>query len=94
MTVGELKKALSAYADDMDVMTQKKEIFGNVGSVNNVKVDSYASFGISVPCVLLTDVFPEDCPCDDCDDYDHCVYESSGCAKYDVWKAEHEGDAV
>ena len=62
MTVGELKKALSAYADDMDVMTQKKEIFGNVGCVNNVKVDSYAFFGISVPCVLLTDAFPDDCP--------------------------------
>ena len=55
MTVGELKKALSAYADDVEVITKKTEIFGTVGYVYSVKADTYASFGKDIPCVLLTD---------------------------------------
>lgn len=89
MTVGELKKALSAYADDMEVMTQKTTIFGNVGYVHRVKTDVYAFFGKSIPCVLLTDDFPEDCPCDDCNFTNKCMYESN-CPREAIWKAEHE----
>lgn len=59
MTVGDLRKALNDYPDDMKVMTKKTEIFGNVAHVNSVRKDSYGSMGISVPCVLLTDEFEE-----------------------------------
>ena len=61
MTVGELKKALSVYVDDTEVITKKTEIFGNVGYVHRVKVDAFAFFGRSIPCVLLTDDFEDDC---------------------------------
>ena len=60
MTVKELKEALSKYPDDMEVMTKKTEVFGNVASVNSIRQDSYGSFGIDVPCVLLTDEFEEE----------------------------------
>lgn len=60
MTVKELKEALSKYPDDMEVMTKKTEFFGNVASVNSVREDSYHSFGVAVPCVLLTDEFVEE----------------------------------
>lgn len=57
MTVGQLKEALKGFADDVEVMTKKTEIFGNVAYVNNVVQDSYAFFGVDIPCVLLTDEF-------------------------------------
>ena len=54
MTVKDLRKALNDYPDDIEVMTKKTEVFGNV---NSVRKDSYGSLGIAVPCVLLTDEF-------------------------------------
>ncbi len=57
MTVAELKKILNKYPDNMEVMTKKTELLGNVAYVNSVKEDSYGFFGIDVPCVLLTDEY-------------------------------------
>lgn len=55
MTVKELKEKLSNYSDDVEVMTKKTEIFGNVGCIFSVRKDSYQCFGIDIPCVLLSD---------------------------------------
>lgn len=57
MTVKELRQALNDYPDDMEVMTKKTEVFGNVAYVNSARTDSYGFFGVNVPCVLLTDEF-------------------------------------
>lgn len=59
MTVKELKNELEKYDDDIDVMTKKTEILGNIGEINSVRKDSYGFFGADVPCVLLTDEFVE-----------------------------------
>lgn len=59
MTVGELKERLNQYDDDMEVLTKKTEIFGNVAYIHSVKEDSYGFFGEAIPCVLLTDEFEE-----------------------------------
>lgn len=55
MTVKELREALSKFLDDMEVLTKKTELLGNVAYVNSVKEDSYVFFGTNVSCVLLTD---------------------------------------
>ena len=57
MTVKELRDILKDFDDDVDVMTKKTEIFGNIGYVNSVRKDSYSSLGVNIPCVLLTDEF-------------------------------------
>lgn len=57
MTVKDLREALNDYLDDMEVLTKKTELFGNVACVNSVKEDSYSFFGVDVPCVLLTDEY-------------------------------------
>lgn len=57
MTVKELRNALNNYPDDMEVLTKKTEILGNVGEINSLRKDSYGFFGADVPCVLLTDEF-------------------------------------
>ena len=57
MTVKELHEALSKFPDDMEVLTKKTELLGNVAYVNSIKEDSYGFFGTDVPCVLLTDEF-------------------------------------
>ena len=57
MTVKELREALSKFPDDMEVLTKKTELLGNVAYVNSIKEDSYGFFGTDVPCVLLTDEF-------------------------------------
>lgn len=57
MTVRELREILNNYPDDMEVMTKKTEFFGNVAYINSIKQDSYASFGVDIPCVLLTDEY-------------------------------------
>lgn len=59
MTVKELKSLLERFPDDMEVMTKKTEFFGNVGYVESVRKDSYASFGVDIPCILLSDEFEE-----------------------------------
>lgn len=60
MTVKELKSILDTFDDDLEVLTKKTEIFGNVAYVNNARKDSYGVFGHDVPCVLLTDEYYED----------------------------------
>lgn len=55
MKVKELREALSKFPDDMEVMTKKTEIFGNVAHIFSVRQDSYGFFGADIPCVLLTD---------------------------------------
>lgn len=55
MTVGELKEILNQFPDDMEVMTKKTELLGNVAYVNSVRKSTYGFFGADVPCVLLTD---------------------------------------
>ena len=57
MTVGDLKKKISNYPDDLEVLTKKTELLGNVAYVNSVKEASYGFCGIYVPCVLLTDEY-------------------------------------
>ena len=57
MTVKELRDALKEFDDDMEVLTKKTELLGNVAYVNSVREDSYGFFGTDVPCVLLTDEF-------------------------------------
>ena len=57
MKVKELKSILDTFDDDLEVMTKKTEIFGNVAYVNSVRKDSYGCLGSDVPCVLLTDEF-------------------------------------
>ena len=57
MTVKDLRKVLDNYPDDMEVLTKKTELFGNVAYVNSVREDSYSSFGTDIPCVLLTDEY-------------------------------------
>lgn len=57
MTVKQLKEALDTFEDDIEIMTKKTEIFGNIAGVNSVRLDSYSFFGVDVPCVLLTDEY-------------------------------------
>lgn len=57
MNVKELREALSKFPDDMEVLTKKTELVGNVAYVNSVKDDLYVFFGMEIPCVLLTDEF-------------------------------------
>lgn len=59
MTVKELRNALKDFEDDVDVMTKKTEILGNIGYVNSIKQDTYGFFGADCPCILLTDEYVE-----------------------------------
>lgn len=59
MTVKELCDILKDLDDNVEVMTKKTEVFGNVGYVNSVKQDSYGFFGADLPCILLTDEYTE-----------------------------------
>ena len=59
MTVGDLKKKLSCFSDDLEIMTKKTEIFGNVGYIHSVKADTFTFFGADIKCVLLTDEYEE-----------------------------------
>lgn len=68
MSVKELRDILKDFDDDVDVMTKKTEILGNIGYVNSVRKDSYGSFGVDVPCVLLSDEFePQESEVQDAD---------------------------
>lgn len=60
MTVKQLKEELEKYDDDVDVMTKKTEIMGNIGEINSVRKDSYGFLWLDVPCVLLTDEYVEE----------------------------------
>lgn len=57
MKVKELKEILNNFSDELEIMTKKTEILGNIGCVNSVKQDTYGFLGVDVPCVLLTDEF-------------------------------------
>ena len=59
MTVKELRDALKDFDDDLEVITKKTEILGNVGYVNSVRKDSFLFLGAPCPCVLLTDEYAE-----------------------------------
>lgn len=54
MTVKELREILEHFDGDLEVITKKTEILGNVGYVNSVRKDRYF-IGGELPCVLLTD---------------------------------------
>ena len=60
MTVKELKIALNGFDDDIEVITKKTEILGNVGFVNSVRKDRYFFGAGLLPCVLLTDECAEE----------------------------------
>lgn len=55
MKVSEVKEELSKYPGDLEVLTKKTDICGNVGLVFSIKQDSYSFFGKDLPCVLITD---------------------------------------
>lgn len=57
MTVKELKEILNKFPEEIEIMTKKTELLGNIGYVNSVKQDTYGFFGVDVPCVLVTDEF-------------------------------------
>ncbi len=58
MKVKELRDVLKGFDDDLEVITKKTEILGNVGYVNSVRKDRYF-IGGELPCVLLTDEYAE-----------------------------------
>ena len=55
MTAGELIEKLKQFPSDMEVITKKIEVFGNVGYIFSVYEDSYAFFGIDHPCIIISD---------------------------------------
>ena len=54
MKIKDLVERLSEFDPELEVMTKKTDI-GNIGEVFDVRSSSYGFFGISIPCVLLTD---------------------------------------
>ena len=59
MTVKEVREKLAKFPDDLEVMTKKTDI-GTVGAVYGLHLDTYAFFGVDIPCVLLADYSNED----------------------------------
>ncbi len=57
MTVKELRDKLAEFPDELEVLTKKTDIGGTCGEVGCVRKDEYASFGVILPCVLITDEF-------------------------------------
>ncbi len=55
MKVSEIIEELSKYPGDLEVLTKKTDICGNVGLVFSIKQDSYSFLGKDLPCVLITD---------------------------------------
>lgn len=60
MKVRELITLLEKLDGDVEVMTRKTEFCGNIGHVNSVSIESYSFFGSPIPCVLLSDEYPEE----------------------------------
>lgn len=54
MIVRELREILKEFDGDLEIITKKTEILGNVGFVNSVRKDWYFMGG-NLPCLLLTD---------------------------------------
>ena len=44
MTIKELKEILTQYPDELEVMTKKNNICGNIGEIYNVNESSYGFF--------------------------------------------------
>lgn len=58
MTVGELIKELQKYEDDLEVFTKKEdELLGNIGGSNSTRLDEYSTFGVLLPCVIISDKY-------------------------------------
>ena len=55
MNVGEFIKRLNKFPSDMEVITKKIEVFGNVGDIFSVYEGSYGFFGKDIPCVIISD---------------------------------------
>ena len=55
MTVKELKEILAQYPDELEVMTKKNNVCGNIGEIYNVNESSYGFFGKKIPCIILED---------------------------------------
>ena len=55
MTAGELIEKLKQFPSDMEVITKKIEVFGNVGYIFSVYEGSYGFFGKDIPCVIISD---------------------------------------
>ena len=55
MTVKGLKEILTQYPDELEVMTKKNNICGNIGEIHHVNESSYGFFGKEVPCIILED---------------------------------------
>lgn len=60
MKVSEVIEELQKYPSNLEVLTKKTDICGNVGLVFSVRQDSYGFFGKSLPCVLITDEITEE----------------------------------
>lgn len=55
MTVKELIKELSKYPENLEVMTKKHNVTGNIGFIDVISNDNYAFFGHEIPCLILED---------------------------------------
>ena len=55
MTVKELKEILVQYPDELEIMTKKNDICGNIGEIHSVNKSSYGFFGKEIPCIILED---------------------------------------
>lgn len=55
MTVKVLKEILSQYSDELEVMTKKNNIYGNIGEIYNINESSYSFLGEEIPCIILED---------------------------------------
>ena len=55
MTVKELIERLSQYDGDLEVLTEKTDIFSNCGYVFSAKESTYGIFGTSCKCVIISD---------------------------------------
>lgn len=54
LTVGELKKQLEQFPDDLEVFFRRvAPVCGNIESAYNVSKDTYAFFGQTIPCVII-----------------------------------------
>ncbi|MCU6748081.1 hypothetical protein OCV51_10525 [Faecalicatena acetigenes] len=60
MTVKELMNELQKYDGNLTVLTEKKEVFGNVGCTLFTRMDKYSFLGESLPCVIISDDSNED----------------------------------
>lgn len=58
LTVGELKKKLNQFDDDIEVFCKPSTSVGNTGEVYYVWQDTYMFFGKELPGVVLSDSEP------------------------------------